>query len=119
MKEIKMFSDSGECSSYEVTPCELIKESMTVDELRMAVRMIGEMSSLMSFPGKKKADYWVECINRVEMMAKAGSGEVQPRFVTRRYGLRQRLCEILGLEDESRTKLCKEIVMEIGDECID
>ncbi len=56
MKEIKIFSDSGECSSYEVTPHELIKESMTVDELRMAVRIIGEMPSLMSDPGIKEAD---------------------------------------------------------------
>ncbi len=53
------------------------------------------------------------------MVVKGGSGEVQSRFVTRRYGLRQRLCEILDIEDESRTKLCKKIVMEIGDELID
>ena len=77
-------------------PYEIILGSVTLEELMMAVRVIGYLQSFQANIGVRESEFWIDRIRMVSNRHYAGITPVCYEAVTRRYGLRKRVCEILG-----------------------
>nr|HPQ81851.1 hypothetical protein [bacterium] len=80
-----------------IPPEELIGGANSFEEIILAVRVIGNIKSYSREIGTKDAEYWIEMLKHVHSQVVGRSPETSPAVVTRRHGLRKRMCQILGL----------------------
>lgn len=80
-----------------MSPHDLIRTSMTIEELILAVRVIGYLKSFNPEIGVRESDYWIRQMLVVTDRSTANIVPACQAYVTRRYGLRQRICELLSL----------------------
>lgn len=95
MKDNVAFAEEG-----IICPAELIGKAKTIVELIMAVKEVGSIKSYNDQLGMKKAAFWVERIEEIIVRRAKNMEPLGLDSVTRRHGLRKRLCELLGVHVE-------------------
>ena len=82
----------------EMAAQDLIERANSLGELIEAIRRIGFIESLTPEVGARNAQHWIDAVKKVVWRHAKGENCLILNSVTRRFRLRFRLMELLGIE---------------------